>query len=123
MFKSCSLKQKCQYSKKRNIENPTFKVIKYYKTKYHEDDKFRFSEIQKGCEVYARKREKQKDINVTIAHFRQEVRRGPEFACCVSHRLLFRKQVTKCRTQCYENRGEHIAALRRRCITLRYIHV
>ncbi|XP_056093733.1 uncharacterized protein LOC130072579 [Rhinichthys klamathensis goyatoka] len=114
-----------EYSKKKYLQNLDFKVRvrEYSKTKYHKDVNFHFSKIQKGCEVYAKKREKQKDIGVAIAGFRQEVSRGPEFVCCVCHRLLFRKQVTECKPECYEDKGDKIAALARRCITLRYVHV
>ncbi|XP_056098278.1 uncharacterized protein LOC130077158 [Rhinichthys klamathensis goyatoka] len=110
-----------EYSKKKYLQNLDFKVRvrEYSKTKYHKDVNFHFSKIQKGCEVYAKKREKQKDIGVAIAGFRQEVSRGPEFVCCVCHRLLFRKQVTECKPECYEDKGDKIAALARRCITLR----
>jgi len=93
-----------EYSKKKYVQNLVFKarVHEYFKTKYHKDVNFNFSKIQKGCEVYAKKREKQKVIGVAIAGFRQEVSRGPEFVCCVCHRLLFRKQVTECKPECYE---------------------
>ncbi|XP_052393335.1 uncharacterized protein LOC127941915 isoform X1 [Carassius gibelio] len=114
----------CEYSKSRNIQYPAFKVkmAKYSKMKYHKDLTFRVSKIQKGCERYARKKEQQ-DIDVAIDHFRQDISSGPEFVCCVCHRLLFRKQVVECRRQCYEDKGVKVAALGRRCITTRYVHV
>ncbi|XP_026099002.1 uncharacterized protein LOC113070058 [Carassius auratus] len=90
--------------------------------KYHKDVNFRVLSIQKGCEKYARKKEQQ-DIAVAIGNFRQEISSGLEFVCCVCHRLLFRKQVVECRTHCYEGKGVKIAALGRRCITTRYLHV
>ncbi|XP_073694460.1 uncharacterized protein [Garra rufa] len=114
----------CEYSKKKYRQNLAFKarVCKYSIRKYHEDVKFRKSKIQKGCEMYARKKE-QKDIDVAINYFRQEVRNGPEFVCCVCHRLLFRKQVIECKTECYEDKGEKIAVLGKKCITTSYVHV
>ncbi len=69
--------------------------------KYHKDVNFRASTIRKGCEIYARKKE-QKDIDVAIDYFGQEVNTGPEFVCSVCHRLLFRKQVIECKTECYK---------------------
>ncbi len=113
-----------EYSKNRNILNPDFKgrMAKYSKMKYHKDVNFRMSKIQKVCEIYERKKE-QKDIDVAIDYFKREVGSGPEFVCSVCHRLLFRKQVIECRRECYEDKGEKIAALGRRCITTRYVHV
>ncbi|XP_073714001.1 uncharacterized protein [Misgurnus anguillicaudatus] len=81
------------------------------------------SKIQKGCEIYAKQRETQKNIDATISQFQQEVSRGPECVCCVCHRLLFRKQVIECKFDCYEQKGQHIADLSKRCITLKYLHV
>ncbi|XP_026114512.1 uncharacterized protein LOC113092934 isoform X2 [Carassius auratus] len=114
----------CEYSKKKYLQNLAFKrrVCEYSVMKYHKDVNFRVLSIQKGCEKYARKKEQQ-DIAVAIGNFRQEISSGPEFVCCVCHRLLFRKQVVECRTHCYEGKGVKIAALGRRCITTRYLHV
>lgn len=67
-------------------------------------------------------RRNNRKTDVTIAYFCQDVIRGPEFVCCVCHCLLFRKQVIECRKECYEDRGEQIAVLGRKCITLRYVH-
>ncbi|XP_048048180.1 uncharacterized protein LOC125269321 [Megalobrama amblycephala] len=113
-----------EYSKEKYLRNPAFKarVCEYSIMKYHKNENFRFSTIKRGCEMYAKK-EEQKAIDVAIAYFHQEVSRGPEFVCCVCHRLLFRKQVRECRMGCYEDRGEQIAALARKCITNRYVHV
>ncbi len=78
-----------EYSKKKYLQNLAFKstVREYSVMKYHKDVNFRASTIQKGCEIYARKKE-QKDIDVAIDYFRQEVNTGPEFVCSVCHRLL-----------------------------------
>ncbi len=113
-----------EYSKTKYLQNLAFKatVREYSVMKYHKDVNFRASTIRKGCEIYARKKE-QKDIDVAIDYFGQEVNTGPEFVCSVCHRLLFRKQVIECKTECYKDRGEKIAALGRRCITTKYLHV
>ncbi len=57
----------CEYSTKKYLQNLAFKVsvCKYSLMKYHKDVNFRVSTIQKGCEIYARKKE-QNDIDVAI---------------------------------------------------------
>ncbi len=48
-----------EYSTKKYLQNLAFKVSvrKYSLMKYHKDVNFRVSTIQKGCEIYARKKE------------------------------------------------------------------
>ncbi|KAI7790400.1 hypothetical protein IRJ41_003612 [Triplophysa rosa] len=98
-----------EYSKDKYLRNPACKsrVCEYSKDKYLRNPAFK----------------SRKCMDVTIARFRQEVSKGPEFVCCVCHRLFFRKQVTVCQMESYEEKGERIVALASRCITLNYVHV
>ncbi|XP_065139046.1 uncharacterized protein [Paramisgurnus dabryanus] len=114
-----------EYSKKKYLRNLAFKarVREYSKKKYLRNLAFKARVCEYSKKKYMKTKKEQKQINSSIAYFRQEISRGPEFVCCVCHRLLFRKQVKECKTECYEKKGEQIAALARRCITLRYVHV
>nr|XP_055041698.1 LOW QUALITY PROTEIN: uncharacterized protein LOC129429201 [Misgurnus anguillicaudatus] len=112
-----------QYFHKKYHDNPTFKakLRQYSHKKYHGNLTFKTSKIQKGCAMYAKRKERQNDIDFTINLFHQEVSRGPECVCCVCHRLLFRKQVIECIRDCYEQKG-HKILISKRCITLKYLH-
>ncbi|KAK0134798.1 OTU domain-containing protein 4 [Merluccius polli] len=99
------------------------KIKKDNKTKYRNNKNIRVNKIKQGCESYAKWQKKQEDVNCAIAYFRGEVSRGPEYVCSVCHRLLFRKQVVECKTQSYESKRAEVAALAKRCITLKYLHV
>ncbi|XP_048046234.1 LOW QUALITY PROTEIN: uncharacterized protein LOC125268187 [Megalobrama amblycephala] len=115
----------CEYSKRKYHENPVFKasICENLKKKYNDDENIRISKIQKGSDNFAKQKDKQKDIDFTIDQFYKEVSTGPEFVCCVCHRLLFRKQVIECRRDCYKMKGQEISDLAERCITLKYLHV
>lgn len=112
-----------EYLKNKYHKTPTFKasVCEYSKKKYHNNENFRMSKIQKRSEIFAKQQQRQKDIDFTINQFHQEVRTGPEFVCCVCHRLLFRKQVIECKRDCYKIKGQQIADLAQKCITLKYL--
>lgn len=62
-------------------------------------------------------------IDCAIAHFCQNVSRGPEYVCSVCHRLLFRKQVLECKPEYYDSKRADVASLAKRCITFQYLHV
>ncbi len=96
-----------EYSKNINILNPDFKgrMAKYSKMKYHKDVNFRMSKIQKGCEIYERKKE-QKDIDVAIDYFKREVV-VVQSLCALSVTAYFSEsRFIECRRECYEDKGE-----------------
>nr|XP_055068026.1 uncharacterized protein LOC129449263 [Misgurnus anguillicaudatus] len=115
----------CKYSHVKFKSNMGFqtRVREYSKKKYLQNLAFKERVHEYSRKKYLQTKKEQKLIDSSIAHFCQEVSRGPEFVCSVCHRLLFRKQVKECKIECYEKKGEQIAALARRCITLRYVHV
>ncbi|XP_070411903.1 uncharacterized protein [Nothobranchius furzeri] len=63
-----------------------------------------------------------KFIDNVIQLFREKVKFGPQFVCCVCHRLLFKHQVVECKTQQYEIRGSFISSVAKKCITDTYLH-
>nr|XP_054593309.1 uncharacterized protein LOC107395497 [Nothobranchius furzeri] len=65
---------------------------------------------------------RKKFIDNVIQLFREKVKFGPQFVCCVCHRLLFKHQVLECKTQQYEIRGSFISSVAKKCITDTYLH-
>uniref|UniRef100_A0A672HNV9 ATP-dependent DNA helicase n=2 Tax=Salarias fasciatus TaxID=181472 RepID=A0A672HNV9_SALFA len=53
--------------------------------------------------------------------FVEKVRDGPDFVCCVCHRLLFRYQVLSCQREVYSSRSES-ARVADRCVSEDYLH-
>nr|XP_055075157.1 uncharacterized protein LOC129454640 [Misgurnus anguillicaudatus] len=115
----------CEYSRKKYFKNLAFKakVCEYSKHKYLTNLAFKAKVCEYSKKKYIQSKKEQRVIDSVISHFRQEISRGPEFVCCVCHRLLFRKQVQECKMECYEKKSKQVATLARRCITLRYVHV
>ncbi|XP_041961680.1 uncharacterized protein LOC121719960 [Alosa sapidissima] len=107
-----------KYKKNIGFQN---KIKEHNKRKYQENENIRLNKIKRSRESCLIWQKKQEDIGLTIDHFRQEVSCGPEYVCSVCHRLLFRKQVVKCKRHCYERKGAEVTALANRCITLQYV--
>ncbi|XP_053178284.1 uncharacterized protein LOC128361756 [Scomber japonicus] len=61
-------------------------------------------------------------IDFVIQQFREKVKQGPEYVCCVCHRLLFQHQVLQCRKEQYGKKGSVVASLADKCITSTYLH-
>ncbi|XP_029976984.1 uncharacterized protein LOC115409845 isoform X4 [Salarias fasciatus] len=65
---------------------------------------------------------KKHDIDFVIEQFREMVKQGPKYVCCVCHKLLFQRQVLECNKERYEKKGAAVAAVADKCITLTYLH-
>ncbi|KAF0046105.1 hypothetical protein F2P81_002634 [Scophthalmus maximus] len=66
-------------------------------------------------------RERGQKFNVVMQRFLEKVRNGPEFVCCVCHRLLFSHQVLQCKRDHYNKRND-VALIADKCITEDYLH-
>ncbi|XP_063048465.1 uncharacterized protein LOC134442065 [Engraulis encrasicolus] len=108
-----------KYKKNASFQN---KIKQHNKTKYQENENIRVLKTQRSLNRSNASQKKQKDIDCAIAHFRQNVSRGPEHPCACCHRLLFRKQVIECKPHNYETKSIEVAKLAKRCITFKYLH-
>ncbi|XP_049421807.1 uncharacterized protein LOC125882141 [Epinephelus fuscoguttatus] len=65
--------------------------------------------------------EKSVDFGFVTEQFLEKVRDGPDFVCCVCHRLLFRNQVQSCVREVY---GTSLATegIADKCISEKYLH-
>ena len=61
------------------------------------------------------------NIDAVIQQFKNK-EQGPQYVCCVCHRLLFQHQVRQCKKEQYAKKGTAVAALADKCITLTYLH-
>ncbi|XP_042269742.1 uncharacterized protein LOC121898666 isoform X1 [Thunnus maccoyii] len=66
-------------------------------------------------------KEKEEQFDFVMQQFLAKVKDGPEFVCCVCHRLLFRHQVLNCKRDFY-NKNEAVASFADKCITEVYLH-
>ncbi|XP_029910642.1 uncharacterized protein LOC115361416 [Myripristis murdjan] len=97
------------------------KLKKMSKSKYHGsvDHKQRvISSVRLGRK---QKVDKSKDFGFVREQFLEKVRDGPDFVCCVCHRLFFRYQVVSCDRETYR-RSSATAAVADRCIGQQYLH-
>ncbi|KAK0145468.1 OTU domain-containing protein 4 [Merluccius polli] len=117
------------YSKAKYKTNRRFQTLvrKYSKTKYMSNKNFQthvhgYSHMKYKRNTLFRNKMNQENKSKYRSNQR-EVSRGSEYVCAVCHRLLFRKQVLECKTQCYERKGAEVATFANRCITLQYLHI
>lgn len=68
-----------------------------------------------------RKRVNTQQFDFVMKQFLDKVADGPEFVCCVCHRLLFRQQVLHCKTDAYNKTGT-VASIAANCISENYLH-
>ncbi|XP_030578908.1 uncharacterized protein LOC115775538, partial [Archocentrus centrarchus] len=66
-------------------------------------------------------KEKAEQFDFVMSNFLDKVKDGPDFVCCVCHRLLFRHQVLNCEKSHY-NMTQAIAVIADRCLTEDYLH-
>ncbi|XP_074546718.1 uncharacterized protein LOC141805519 isoform X3 [Halichoeres trimaculatus] len=65
--------------------------------------------------------EQSKDFGFVMNQFLEQVKDGPDFVCCVCHRLLFRNQVVSCDRDTY-SRTSRTAELAEACISECFLH-
>ncbi len=125
--------------KYRNNEQYKNKLKKYSTMKYYDNIKHRNAVKQSSKLKYkngALHKEKVKRINTmrrqqlkqnqqacdyVKKQFVDKVSFGPEFVCCVCHRLLFKQQVLCCKTENY-NKDSAMLFAANRCITDNFLH-
>ncbi|TKS65838.1 ATP-dependent DNA helicase PIF7 [Collichthys lucidus] len=62
------------------------------------------------------------DFDFVMDRFLDKVKNGPDFVCCVCHRLLFRHQVLQCRRDYYREKAG-VCVIAEQCITEHYLHL
>ncbi|XP_029933202.1 uncharacterized protein LOC115377530, partial [Myripristis murdjan] len=65
--------------------------------------------------------DKSKDFGFVREKFLEKVRDGPDFVCCVCHRLFFRYQVVICEREAYRQSSVTVSTADR-CIGRQYLH-
>ncbi|XP_074538707.1 uncharacterized protein LOC141800196 [Halichoeres trimaculatus] len=129
-------------AKYRDSEEHREKVIDRILVKYRDSEELRekvkarsrkFSKRQYGSlehrrRVIGRVRssrkhrvEQSKDFGFVMNQFLEQVKDGPDFVCCVCHRLLFRNQVVSCDRDAY-SRTSRTAELAEACISECFLH-
>ncbi|XP_034036664.1 uncharacterized protein LOC117519424 [Thalassophryne amazonica] len=91
-------------------------IRKYRLNKFHRDS-VKASSIRKRIV----KKEQTGQFEFVVHQFLEKVKDGPEFVCCVCHRLLFRHQVLNCKWEDYR-KTETVASIASKCITEDYLH-
>ena len=66
-------------------------------------------------------KEKAEQFDVVMEQFLEKVKDGPDFVCCVCHRLLFKHQVGNCNRESYR-KYKTVVLVADACITEEYLH-
>ncbi|XP_029902362.1 uncharacterized protein LOC115355645 [Myripristis murdjan] len=91
------------------------------KSKYHGSVEYKQKVISSVRLGRKQRVEKSKDFGFVMEQFLEKVRDGPDFVCCVCHRLFFRYQVVSCDRETYRQ-SSATAAVANRCIGGQYLH-
>ena len=112
-----------EFSKMKYCENELHRHnLKAMSTrKYHGNPEHKKLVIARNKLRMQQIKQKEEQFDVVMEQFLDKVKDGPDFVCCVCHRLLFRHQVVKCRIDHYKQRKE-IASIADKCITEDYLH-
>ncbi|XP_076132870.1 uncharacterized protein LOC143114916 [Alosa pseudoharengus] len=105
---------------KTNLEHQTA-VKKASKVKYSTNAQHR-----KSLKIHNRDKRQQclanqKQFEKVMSAFLNKVKDGPNYVCCVCHRLLFNHQVKHCSKDAY-TKTPNMRALAEKCITEDYLH-
>nr|XP_057920504.1 uncharacterized protein LOC131117065 [Doryrhamphus excisus] len=63
---------------------------------------------------------REEEFDVVVENFLEKVKNGPQFVCCVCHRLMFKHQVLQCHREHYSKSAS--ASLVNTCINEDYLH-
>ncbi|XP_057683515.1 uncharacterized protein LOC130910330 [Corythoichthys intestinalis] len=114
------------------------KYNRHKRIKYQEDSSYRnniraYSKAKYSANLEHRNRvrksnrlkkqeikEKSEQFDFVMKQFLDKVKHGPDFVCCVCHRLLFKNQVLGCKIDDYKTKA--IASVALKCITEDYLH-
>ncbi|KAG7999536.1 ATP-dependent DNA helicase PIF1 [Nibea albiflora] len=108
------IKYKINLTHRHNIKAKSTKT-------YHESAEFR-KRVSEGVKLNRQQLKVQaEDFDFVMQRFLDKVKDGPDFVCCVCHRLLFKHQVLQCRRDYYRKKG--VCLIADNCITENYLHV
>nr|XP_057908359.1 uncharacterized protein LOC131104820 [Doryrhamphus excisus] len=113
---------KAQSVKKYKVDTTHQAIVKLASIqKYHSnlEHKMRVMADVKVRRHAAKLREE--EFNVVVENFLEKVKNGPQFVCCVCHRLMFKHQVLQCHREHY-SKSSASASLVNMCINEQYLH-
>ncbi|XP_049319463.1 uncharacterized protein LOC125780983 [Astyanax mexicanus] len=96
-------------------------VRKFSKVKYADNLKFRCAVQENVKKKRAVLKQNLESFSQVLKDFNSIIRNGPDFVCCVCHRLLFKHQVSLCKIDKYKTTKE-MQAVAEQCITEDYLH-
>ncbi|XP_049339759.1 uncharacterized protein LOC125804686 [Astyanax mexicanus] len=110
-------------SKDKYATNTEFSkaVRKFSKDKYAGDPEFRCAVHEQVKTKRSVVKQNQQCFSQVLKDFNSIIREGPDFVCCVCHRLLFKHQVSHCKMDKYKTTKE-MQAVAEQCITEDYLH-
>nr|XP_057903045.1 uncharacterized protein LOC131101719 [Doryrhamphus excisus] len=112
---------KAQSVKKYKVDTRHRAIVKLASIqKYHSnlEHKMRVMADVKARRHAAKLREE--EFDVVVENFLEKVKNGPQFVCCVCHRLMFKHQVLQCHREHYSKSAS--ASLVNTCINEDYLH-
>ena len=89
--------------------------------KYHGSHDHQVSVIASNKRKRLENKVKSEELDFVMEHFAKKVKDGPDFVCCVCHRMLFCHQVLHCKRDDY-NKSAAMAGLAEKCISDKYLH-
>ncbi|KAK6167006.1 hypothetical protein SNE40_021119 [Patella caerulea] len=89
--------------------------------KYRTDKSHKNKIIDQNKQRKFKKQIEMSDIEKVHEEFKKEASYGPEYICCVCHRLLFKNQVNSCNEKFY-NKDDKVKKVATHCITKTYLH-
>ncbi|KAK6168715.1 hypothetical protein SNE40_019901 [Patella caerulea] len=95
----------------KQVSSDRYRTNKNHKNKIIDQNKQR--KLKKQIEM--------SDIEKVHEEFKKESSHGPEYICCVCHRLLFKNQVKSCNEKLY-NKDDKVKKVATQCITKTYLH-
>ncbi|XP_061601162.1 uncharacterized protein LOC133463585 [Cololabis saira] len=96
-------------------------ILKKANAKYH-DNVLYADKVKSGNKLRRKQiKHKLKYFDFVMGQFLDKVKDGPDFVCCVCHRLMFRNQVLTCKQTDY-SKNKALGALANKCITENYLH-
>uniref|UniRef100_A0A9J8ADG0 ATP-dependent DNA helicase n=1 Tax=Cyprinus carpio carpio TaxID=630221 RepID=A0A9J8ADG0_CYPCA len=90
--------------------------LKYHNSTLHKENVKRMNKMRRE-----QLKKNQQVCDFVKKQFVDKVSSGPEFVCCVCHRLLFKQQVLCCRTENY-NTNSAVSLMAKKCITKHFLH-
>ncbi|XP_034553964.1 uncharacterized protein LOC117823040 isoform X1 [Notolabrus celidotus] len=89
--------------------------------KYHGNAEHRESVAASNRLGRQNRKEKAEQFDFVMEQFLKKVDDGPDFVCCVCHRLFFKHQVLSCKKEDY-NKSRGVALIADQCLTEDYLH-